>query len=297
MRPEFTGTLAVKAGRHPVLEGVQSAGTLVPNDAYCCDSSSFQIVQGPNMSGKSTYLRQIGLLTVMAMCGCFVPAEYASFRIHDSLLTRLSNDDDIEKNLSTFANEMASSAMILGLATPNSLVLIDEIGRGTSPLEGVGISHAIAEELIRLKCFVFFATHFHELTTTLSRQPSVINLYLSVQKTHQSASSFGMLFQYKIVDGVPEDVDHYGLELARLADLPADVLTEGQRVATSLAETEARDKEQSRSSKTSIRRKALLRLRAQLIQVLDHSELPEKELLAYLARLQKDITKVLRDTL
>ncbi|PCH39267.1 hypothetical protein WOLCODRAFT_129135, partial [Wolfiporia cocos MD-104 SS10] len=108
VRPEFTGTLAIKAGRHPVLENVQAAGTLVPNDVYCCEASSFQIVQGPNMSGKSIYLRQIGLLTVMAMCGCFVPAEYGSFRLHDALLTRLSNDDDIEKSLSTFANEMAS---------------------------------------------------------------------------------------------------------------------------------------------------------------------------------------------
>ncbi|KAI0932941.1 hypothetical protein AcW2_001415 [Taiwanofungus camphoratus] len=170
VRPEFTGTLAIKAGRHPILENVQSAGTLVPNDVYCCEASSFQIVQGPNMSGlsinergpsdhmlityaegKSTYLRQIGLLTVMAMCGCFVPAGYGSFRLHDALLTRLSNDDDMEKSLSTFANEMASSAMILGIATSNSLILIDEVGRGTSPREGVGISHAIAESLIKLK--------------------------------------------------------------------------------------------------------------------------------------------------
>ncbi|KAL0562493.1 MutS protein msh4, partial [Marasmius crinis-equi] len=110
------------------------------------------------MSGKSTYLRQVALLAVMAMCGSFVPAEYASFKIHDALLTRLSNDDDIEKNLSTFASEMATSAMILGLATPKTLVLIDELGRGTSPREGVGISHAIAEGLIEQKCFVFFAT-------------------------------------------------------------------------------------------------------------------------------------------
>ncbi|KAJ7353301.1 muts domain V-domain-containing protein [Mycena albidolilacea] len=176
IRPEFTGTLAIKSGRHPVLETIKSAGTLIPNDVYCDDSSSFQIVQG-----KSTYLRQVGLLTVLAMCGCFVPAEYASFRIHDVLLTRLSNDDDMEKSLSTFASEMATSAMILSktiwhsrLASPQSLVLIDELGRGTSPREGVGISHAIAEGLIELKSFVFFATHFNELTTTLSRQPSVI---------------------------------------------------------------------------------------------------------------------------
>ncbi|KII94447.1 hypothetical protein PLICRDRAFT_428887 [Plicaturopsis crispa FD-325 SS-3] len=297
VRPEFTGTLAIKSGRHPVLECVQSAGTMVPNDVYCCDSSSFQIIQGPNMSGKSTYLRQIGLLVNMAMCGCFVPAEYASFRIHDALLTRLSNDDDMEKCLSTFANEMASSAMILGLATPESLVLVDELGRGTSPREGVGISHAIAENLIELKSFVFFATHFSELATTLSRQPSVINLHLSVQKTRQSSSSFGIIYQYKIVDGVPEDMEHYGLELARLADLPANVLIEGNRVGHILSEQAARRQEESQTSKVAIRRQALLRLRTQVTQALEHSLLPDEDLLVYISRFQTDIAQVLRDTM
>ncbi|KAF8060865.1 muts domain V-domain-containing protein [Lyophyllum atratum] len=317
VRPEFTGTLAIKSGRHPVLETIQSAGTLVPNDVYCDDSSSFQIIQGPNMSGKSTYLRQIGLLTVMAMCGCFVPAEYASFRIHDSLLTRLSNDDDMEKNLSTFASEMASSAMILGLATPNSLVLIDELGRGTSPRDGVGISHAIAEELIVLKPFVFFATHFKELTLTLSRQPTVVNLHLSVHRNRPSASNFGMTFQYKwvwsnwwipvlptsdrivlcrIVDGAPEDSNHYGLELARLADLPDDVLTESKRVAETLAALHAKDEAASASTQAANKRKALLRLRTQLIQALDHSALPDQELRAYLRRFQDEIAKVFLHT-
>ncbi|KAI0344201.1 hypothetical protein BDW22DRAFT_1412762 [Trametopsis cervina] len=297
IRPEFTGTLAIKSGRHPILEGVQAAGTLVPNDVYCSEASCFQVVHGPNMSGKSTYLRQIGLLAVMAMSGSFVPAEYASFRVHDALLTRLSNDDDMEKSLSTFANEMASSAMILGIASPNSLVLIDEVGRGTSPREGVGISHAIAEHLIKLKSYVFFATHFNELVTTLSRQPSVVNLHLSVQRTRQTNTSFGMTFQYKIVDGAPEDLDHYGLELARLADLPAEVLTEARTVSLKLTELEERKKEESKFNKVAIRRKALLRLRHQLVQVLDHSNLPDEELLDYLGRMQKDIAAVLQKTL
>ncbi|PCH33162.1 hypothetical protein WOLCODRAFT_93032 [Wolfiporia cocos MD-104 SS10] len=302
VRPEFTGTLAIKAGRHPILENVQAAGTLVPNDVYCCEASSFQIIQGPNIrlfatTGKSIYLRQIGLLTVMAMCGCFVPAEYGSFRLHDALLTRLSNDDDIEKSLSTFANEMASCAMIVGIATENSLILIDEVGRGTSPREGVGISHAIAEELIKLKSYVFFATHFSELTTTLSRQPSVVNLHLAVQRSRQSTSNFGMTFQYRVVDGAPEHTSHYGLDLARLADLPDDVLAEGRRVAEALSEMEERQEQDSRSNKVSIRRKALLRLRTQLTQALDHSSLPDEELAAYLARFQKEIMQVLHDTL
>ncbi|KAF8168490.1 muts domain V-domain-containing protein [Crassisporium funariophilum] len=291
IRPEFTGTLAIKSGRHPILETLQSVGTLVPNDVYCDDSSSFQIIQGPNMSGKSTYLRQVGLLSIMAMCGCFVPAEYASFRIHDALLTRLSNDDDLERSLSTFASEMASSAMILGLASPNTLVLVDELGRGTSPREGVGISHAIAEGLIALKSFVFFATHFTELTKTLSRQPTVVNLHLSVHRSRASTSNLGLTFQYKIVDGVSEDDSHYGVELARLADLPADVLVEGKRVAEHLAALQSRHEESSESSKIAIRRKALLRLRTQLIQAYEHSALPDQDLLDYIGRFQTDIAK------
>ncbi|KAH7910010.1 muts domain V-domain-containing protein [Hygrophoropsis aurantiaca] len=297
VRPEFTGTLAMKAARHPILETVQSAGTTVPNDVYCCDSSYFQIIQGPNMSGKSTYLRQIGLLTIMAMCGSFVPAEYASFRIHDAILSRLSNDDDIEKSLSTFANEMASSAMILGLATSKSLVLIDELGRGTSPIEGVGISHAIAEELIKHKCFVFFATHFQELVASLSRQPAVVNLHLAVQRTRQTTSSFGMMFQYKIVDGASEDTDHYGLELARLADFPRDVTDEGRRVAIALANLDAQRNEESRTTLLAIRRRALLKLRTQLTQTFEYSTLPDEELVAYLARFQREIVKVMHETL
>ncbi|KAN0101113.1 MutS domain V domain containing protein [Tylopilus felleus] len=300
IRPEFTGTLAVKSGRHPILETVHAAGTLVANDIYCCDASHFQIVQGPNMSGKSTYLRQTGLLVIMAMCGCFVPADYASFRIHDSLLSRLSNDDDMEKNLSTFANEMTASAMILGkfpsLATPKTLVLVDELGRGTSPCEGVGIAHAIAEELIRIKCFVLFATHFHELSTTLSRQPSVVNLHLSVQRARKSASSLGMVFKYKIMDGPPEDLDHYGLELARLADLPSDVIEEARRISNALADLHARREKESETSITAMRRRAVLKLRSQLTQALEHSTLPEEELVAYLARFQKELIQVFHET-
>ncbi|KAF7762129.1 hypothetical protein Agabi119p4_8722 [Agaricus bisporus var. burnettii] len=291
IRPEFTGTLAIKSGRHPILETVQAAGMLVPNDVYCDDASSFQVIQGPNMSGKSTYLRQIGLLTVMAMCGSFVPAEYASFRLHDCLLTRLSNDDDLEKSLSTFASEMTTSAMILGMATPMSLVLVDELGRGTSPRDGLGISHAIAEALIVVKSFVFFATHYKELKTTLSRQPTVINLHLSVHQTRKTSSNFGLTFQYKIVDGASEDYGHYGLELARLADLPDDVITEARRVAEHLAQVHAQNEEESESSKVAKRRKALLKLKAQLTQAHDHSALPDKDLRAYVGRFKNDIIR------
>ncbi|QRW13414.1 DNA mismatch repair protein MutS [Ceratobasidium sp. AG-Ba] len=309
-RPEFTGTLAIKAGRHPVLETVQAAGNFVPNDTYACDASSFQIVEGPNMSGKSTYLRQIGVLVVLAMCGCFVPAEYASFRIHDTLLTRLSNDDDPERSLSTFAKEMVTSSV----ATNNSLVLIDELGRGTSPIEGVGLAHAIAEEIIRINAFTFFTTHFHQLTQTLSKYPTVVNLHLAVEKsTRADPGSFGLRFRHLIVDGKANTIDHYGkldpylrhlatypcagLELARLADLPPDVLAVARGISTKLkAQDEARQAA-SESNAIAARRRILGRLRVQLRQALDHSALDDADLLKYLEGLQRDTILALRDLL
>ena len=125
------------------------------SDTYATDAASFQIINGPNMSGKSTLLRQIALLHVMAQIGSFVPAQYASFRPVSALLTRLSNDDNLEASLSTFASEMTTMSMILGTLKAHEgrtcLVIVDELGRGTSPDEGLGIAHAIAEEIIKAK--------------------------------------------------------------------------------------------------------------------------------------------------
>ncbi|EJU01521.1 hypothetical protein DACRYDRAFT_89247 [Dacryopinax primogenitus] len=261
IRPEFTSTLAIKAGRHPILEVVQPPGMLVANDVYCSDGTSFQLVQGPNMSGKSTYIRQVALLVIMAMIGCFIPAEYASFRLHDALLTRLSNDDDAERNLSTFAQEMATSAMILGMATENSLILVDELGRGTSPHEGIGICHALAEEMIQSKAFVFFTTHFNDLGATLGKHPTVTSLHLEVNTTRQTTSTgFNMVFQHKIRDGPMEEQNHYGLELAKLADLPDGLLATSARMAEHLAERERVRRAKSEGGKINTRRKLLIKV-------------------------------------
>ncbi|KAF4584531.1 MutS protein msh4 [Pleurotus pulmonarius] len=290
IRPEFTGTLAVKSGRHPILQLVQPAGSVVANDIYCDDSSHFQIIQGLNMSGKSTYLQQIGLLVIIALNGCFVPAEYGSFRVHDCLLSRLSNNDDMEKSLSTFGSEMATSTMILGMSTPQSLVLVDELGRGTSPQEGVGIAHAIAEGLIKQKCFTFFTTHFSELAQTLSKASGIINLHLSVQK--QPLSGFGFNFMYRITDGPLEKHEHYGLQLAMLADFPKDLIAKASQAAQSLDELYSRSSDCSSSSKIVAQRQTLLRLQIQLTQAFEHSSLPQEELVEYLKRFQTNLARL-----
>ncbi|KAG8805523.1 MutS protein msh4, partial [Serendipita sp. 399] len=219
VRPEFTGTLAIKSGRHPVLETIQEAGRTVANDVYADESSRFQIIRGPHVG-------------VMASCGCFVPAEYASFKLYDSLLTRLSNEDDFERSLSTFSHEMVTSSMILGLSTKDSLVLVDELGRGTSPVEGVGIAHAIAEELIDRRA---------------------------------------------------------RLELARLADLPSEIINEASRVSGLLLEREQAKKKASAGSQITMRRKTLLNLSTELTQILKVSMLSDDDLSRYLLRLQNKV--------
>ncbi|ODO06476.1 DNA mismatch repair protein MSH4 [Cryptococcus wingfieldii CBS 7118] len=244
VRPEFKDTLAIHSGRHPILDGTLGTGECVPNHVYASrGSANFQIIQGPNMSGKSTYLRQIGILTVQAMVGCFVPAEYACFPLPDALLSRLSNDDSMEKCLSTFAAEMATSAMILvGLATPRTLVLIDELGRGTSSLEGMGISHAIAEALITRKTLVFFATHYHDLAVILGNLPGVVKSHDASKET----SEFTSTFSYKVAEGAAP-LSHYGLETAKLASLPQSVIERATEVAEKLSALEEQGRGPSRS--------------------------------------------------
>ncbi|KAG9541811.1 hypothetical protein KCU79_g18374, partial [Aureobasidium melanogenum] len=158
-RPRITQTLGIKAGRHPIREKVQNT-PFIPNDVFATQQSRFQIITGCNMSGKSTYIRSIALLSVMAQIGCFVPAEFASFPIIKQLFARISIDDSIEANVSTFASEMRETAFILKNIDKNSLVIIDELGRGTSPRDGLAIALAIAEALVESRALVWFATHF-----------------------------------------------------------------------------------------------------------------------------------------
>ncbi|GAA6014971.1 hypothetical protein JCM11491_002377 [Sporobolomyces phaffii] len=300
VRPELTNTLAIKSGRNPLHEQFRmSDGSFVPNDTYASAASTFQIITGSNMSGKSTLLRQIALLHVMAQIGCFVPAFYASFRPVSALFTRLSNDDNIEASLSTFAQEMTTMSMILGgIKVSDSsrpcLVIVDELGRGTSPEEGIGIAHAIAEEIIKSGSVCFFATHFSELSTTLSRFPRVVSLHLETE-IDRSQPDYSLSFHHRVVDGTNPLV-HYGLELAKIVKLPTPVIDKAHLVAATLDVMTEMHRVDSDAFKRQTRKQGLLSLKATLQELAGSSRVEPSILLGMLRNLQEETSTMLQET-
>ncbi|ORZ23987.1 muts domain V-domain-containing protein [Absidia repens] len=240
-RPEFTGTLAIKSGRHPVLDSIATVDT-IPNDTFASLSSTFQFVTGPNMSGKSTYIKQIALLTIMAQTGSFVPAEYASFKIVNQILTRLANDTNF--STSYFMAEMQEMAYILQHVTNSSLVIIDELGRGASRLDSLSIATAISEELIQSKAQCFFATHLIEMASNLEMHPSVVNLQLSIE-THLVSSTIS--FPYTVKDGI-STTRHYGILAAQYMGLPKSILDYATSVAEKLDQIDASKTDDSKTT-------------------------------------------------
>ncbi|KAL4667919.1 hypothetical protein H8959_006608, partial [Pygathrix nigripes] len=208
VRPEFTDTLAIKQGWHPILEKI-SAEKPIANNTYITEGSNFLIITGPNMSGKSTYLKQIALCQIMAQIGSYVPAEYSSFRITKQIFTRISTDDDIETNSSTFMKEMKEIAYILHNANDKSLILIDELGRGTNTEEGIGICYAVCEYLLSLKAFTLFATHFLELCHIDALYLNVENMHFEVQHVkNTSRNKEAILYTYKLSKGLTEEKNY-----------------------------------------------------------------------------------------
>ncbi|KAK9478827.1 muts domain V-domain-containing protein [Lipomyces japonicus] len=245
VRPEFNsdGTLlAIKNARHPVKEIVmmKNGNQFVENDIYASkESSRFQIITGTNMSGKSTYLKQVALIVVMAQIGCFVPAEHGSFPIFTALHSRISADEDTDvtsgsvisgKASSAFATDMREAAFILQNLRESSLVLIDEMGRGSSTRDGLAITLAISEVLVESQSTIFFSTHFRELAETLNARPGVANLHMRVDLVPQ------LRMLYKIVDGRNESTPHYGLKLAQVLPFPERLLNRAEEVSHQLEE-------------------------------------------------------------
>ena len=259
-RPELTPTLAIKNGRHPIREKIHD-DKFVPNDVYAREQSRLQIISGCNMSGKSTYIRSIALMTVMAQIGSFVPATYASFPIRHQLFARVSQDDSIESNVSTFAAEMRETAFILRNVDDRSMVIIDELGRGTSTRDGLAIAIAVAEALVESKALVWFVTHFRDLARFLSERAGVVNLHLAVKI--DEANRIMML--YKIADGFIKE-EHYGLALAKVVALPPKVIVVAEEASAVMTRSREGKKKQSKIIVQARKRKIFLGLREQLMQ-------------------------------
>lgn len=280
-RPELTRTLAIKSGRHPIREKIHNE-KYIPNDAYATRQSRFQIITGCNMSGKSTYIRSIALMAIMAQIGCFVPASYASFPIFHQLFARVSTDDSIEANISTFAAEMRETAFILRNIDDRSMVIVDELGRGTSTRDGLSIAIAIAEALVESGAFIWFATHFRDLAKVLSERNGVVNFHLAVDMSE--ANQMKML--YKVASGTVQE-EHYGLALAKVINLPPEVLQIAEKVSKKLTSNVEKRKKNSKTIALARRRKLILSLREQLMQAYE-GNMNGKVLATWLQKLQDE---------
>ncbi|KAK7970630.1 muts domain V-domain-containing protein [Apiospora saccharicola] len=284
IRPEIGSVLALKAARHPIYEKLMQQ-EFTPNDVFANEQHRFQIITGCNMSGKSTYIRMVALLQVMAQIGCFVPAEYASFPIIQQLFVRMSTDDSIEANMSTFSIEMREMAFILRNINKNSMVVVDELGRGTSTRDGLAIAIAISEALLQSEAFVWFATHFEQLTAVLGSRPGVLNLHLETEVSHgndQETPKMTML--YKVNSG-PAQEEHYGINLASMIGFPEEFIEVAERVSSSLKRQTEEKKRTSQSRQLALKRKLILNLNESLIQ-LKGSDMDDAALGSYLRQLQ-----------
>ena len=228
---DLSGTIEIYDGRHPVVERMLKGSLFVPNDTFMGEKENrVAIITGPNMAGKSTYMRQVALIVLMAQMGSFVPASSARIGVVDRIFTRIGASDDLSAGQSTFMVEMTEVADILHQATANSLLILDEIGRGTSTFDGMSIARAVLEYCADPKTLgakTLFATHYHELTELEDTLPGTVNYNIAVK-----ARGDDIIFLRKIVPGGADR--SYGIEVAKLAGLPAKVLNRAKKVLAEL---------------------------------------------------------------
>ncbi len=248
VKPEVddSGEIDIKGGRHPVIEKMLPSGSFVENDTYLNkEDDRLSIITGPNMAGKSTYMRQVALITLMAQVGSFVPATKAKIGVVDKIFTRVGASDDLSMGQSTFMVEMMEVADILKEATANSLVILDEIGRGTSTYDGLSIAWAVAGYIAdKEKCGAktLFATHYHELTELEDKVEGVKNYSIAVKEKGED-----IIFLRKIVQGGTDE--SYGIHVAKLAGVPAPVVKRANEILRSLERKSAFGKQEKKEAK------------------------------------------------
>jgi DNA mismatch repair protein MutS len=245
--------LFIKDGRHPVLDQNLVEEKFVPNDTSLDgETMRLAIVTGPNMAGKSTYIRQVALIVLMAQMGSFVPAESAEIGLVDRIFTRVGANDDLGRGQSTFMVEMNETSNIVNNATQCSLVILDEIGRGTSTFDGLSIAWSVAEFLHdKIKARTLFATHYHELTKLAAERKGVCNFNVAVREWNDQ-----IIFLRKIIPGGADK--SYGIQVARLAGLPKEILDRAKEILSDLEKPDglapaSANKTHKRSAKTHVK--------------------------------------------
>ncbi|MCB9493544.1 MAG: DNA mismatch repair protein MutS [Epsilonproteobacteria bacterium] len=274
---------SITQGRHPVVERTQPI-RFVPNDTALDDDQSVWVITGPNMGGKSTYLRQVALISIMAQCGSFVPAQAASLGIVDQVFTRIGASDNVADGKSTFMVEMEETALICANATQSSLIILDEVGRGTSTFDGIALAQAILEyiaDTINARCL--FATHYHELTTLAQHKPHIANYHMACHKQGQHLN-----FLHTIIPGIARG--SFGLDVAKLAHLPDAVIARAHEVlhllnTSSLASQDASKTQITPASSTNQTYHPAL----ESLQSLDLDELSPKQAFDQLWKLKKQL--------
>jgi DNA mismatch repair protein MutS len=247
-RPELSDSLrlVIKDGRHPVLDQNLIEEKFVPNDTELDgENIRMAIVTGPNMAGKSTYIRQVALIVLMAQIGSFVPAESAEIGLVDRIFTRVGASDNLARGQSTFMVEMNETANIINNATDHSIVILDEIGRGTSTFDGLSIAWSVAEFIYdKIKARTLFATHYHELTKLAEDRKGICNLNVAVREWNEQ-----IIFLRKIIRGGTDK--SYGIQVARLAGLPKEILDRAKEILSHLESSSRADAERKPREKKS----------------------------------------------
>ena len=223
-------TILIRAGRHPVVERIQGEGSFIPNDCLLDGAGNrLHIITGPNMAGKSTALRQVALIVLMAQCGSYVPAAEARIGVADRIFTRIGAHDDLASGQSTFLVEMHETASILNNATARSLVILDEVGRGTSTYDGLSIAWAVAERLTEIGCRTLFATHYHHMNEMAKQNDGVRNYRVTVRESGDT-----ILWLRRLAPGGTDR--SYGVQVARMAGVPIEVIERAREVLRGLEE-------------------------------------------------------------